>query len=155
MIINTQSYLSDILNSYNNNVANIYRQYCIDYRRMSIFNNGNKIKTITHIIKNFRSQCIINDITFNMSDILLSLCTQAAHAHAFLVIKQMFENMSNCALCSDRTSFDIKNNLICINSYFLLKNINTSKIINKVHAQLRLGFDQSINEKGILIIEIK
>lgn len=157
IVFDTIQYLSDIMNSYDNNISKLYNQYTIDYKRSSIYNNGTKINSIIPLIYKLSNICIINNLSFHLSDILISLCTQAAHAFSFITVNDIFKNIhDNAALCSYRTSFDIKNNVIFVNSYFLLKDINTSKIINNINAQLRLYINQNMfNEKGILIITIK
>lgn len=135
-LIDTDVYFKYIYESFKKNVANIKKQFELDFNRSTYTINNKKITHINDIYNKLKifDKYILNDIT--LFDNLLMLLNQSSLADIYVLMQSLI-NDNNYVLCStniiynihiDNTNHKIIISIVC---HFNLKYIKNGNIIKK------------------------
>lgn len=144
ILINTQSYLDNILTSYKKSESAIQHQINVDLPRTCVYFNNIRMTTIDDI-DNY--MYYLRDFAYNginFISIIKMLCTQASYAFPYIFISKLYCEDEGLLLCSNNTDRKIniyfdnyyKNLEIKIDGEFCIKKLATTENVSQIKFSL-------------------
>lgn len=116
LTFDTKYFIKKNLDSYKNNLQNIYSQFDVDFPRTSIYYN-NILVTSLDDFEDLKQSNIVYE-NYNFMNIIMLLCNQSSYATPYYLLCKLYCK-DNLALCDDHRNRRI--NIYCDDYY---KNLN-------------------------------